>query len=79
MEEEDKANLFIFNNVSYTNTGKIQPYIYNYSELKEKYKEDVKITKLGSLELNKYIGLQMKGSGKKGSSAYHSLQFKLRK
>jgi len=78
MEEDDKANLFIFNASSYTDTNKIEPNVYNYSQLKEKYKENIKITKKGSLELNKYIGLQMKGSGKKGTSAYHSLQFKLR-
>ena len=44
INEDDKAKLFIFNNVSYTDTYKIQPNVYHYSQLKEKYRENIKIT-----------------------------------
>ena len=52
------------------------PSIYTLDDVINVYgKGDVKITKDGSLEISKYIGLQMKGSGKEKAS-YHSLQFK---
>jgi len=76
VDDDDKAEMFIFNNSYYTKTKEIKPFLFNSQEIKKKYKENVKITNLGSLELNKKIGLQMKGSSK--GASYHYLQFTLR-
>lgn len=76
LEDDYKPNLFIFNKVSYTNTQTLDPVFYTLKDITNIYgKGDVKITKDNSLEISKYIGLQMKGSGKEKAS-YHSLQFK---
>lgn len=77
LEDENKAEYFIFNDTYYTKTGEIKPKIFTWEELYNFFIPDVKITKHGSLQLNKYIGIQMKGSGK--GSSYHCIQFKLRK
>ena len=76
LEDQFKPTLFIFNKVSFTNTQTLDPIFYTLDDVINVYgKGDVKITKDGSLEISKYIGLQMKGSGKEKAS-YHSLQFK---
>ena len=74
VNDENKCELFILNEESYTNCGTIKPRLFHYDEFVNKFTGCVKITKQGGLQLNDMIGLQMKGSGK--GSAYHSLQFK---
>lgn len=55
---------------------KIKPVILTYGELIDKLNNSgsVKVTINGNIQLNDYIGIQMKGSGK--GTHYHSLQFK---
>jgi len=73
---ENRANIFIINTVSYTDTNIIKPIILNYDMLLEKIDIGIpKITKDGNLELNKYIGIQRKGSGK-NELLRQGLQFK---
>jgi len=76
LDSKNKASIFILNNGSYTNTKIINPIVLNYKMLMEKIDiGDPKITKNGNLELNKYIGIQRKGSGKTEAQR-QGLQFK---
>jgi intein/homing endonuclease len=76
-KDEHKPRLFIMNNSYYTKTNDIKLMFYTFNELIKKTSVgNVCTTKENSLELSKFIGVQMKGSGVKGSSGYHSLQFK---
>lgn len=73
--KKNKTQLFLFNNANYSKTKMIDIKLFNYQDLLQKLDDDVpSITKNGNLQLNKNIGLQMKGSG--NGDHYHNLQFK---
>lgn len=75
-ETENKAEYFLINSNSYTEYGTINFTILSYDELIKKI--DVgkpMITKNGNLQLNKYVGIQRKGSGKT-LAAKNGIQFK---
>ena len=76
--KENHADLFILNNCDYTVSKNMSLCVLTYDELITTMFGigDVKITKNGSLQLSKLVGLQMKGSGPKNSNSYHCLQFK---
>lgn len=76
LEQHNKAELFLLNTESYTDTGNINFVILNFDDLMRKINiGKPKITDDGNIQLNKYVGIQRKGSG---SSAYskNCIQFK---
>ena len=76
LEQPNQAELFLLNTESYTETGNINFVVLNFVDLLQKINVGKPmITKNGNLQLNKYIGIQRKGSGK-SLSHKNSIQFK---
>lgn len=75
LHNENKAELFLLNNDSYTETKNINFVLLDFKDFYKKLnKGKCKITKNGNLQLTDYIGIQRKGSGIGNSSSY--IQFK---
>jgi DNA (cytosine-5)-methyltransferase 1 len=76
LEQPNQAELFLLNTESYTKTGNINFCILNFDDLMQKINiGKPMITKGGNIQLNKYVGIQRKGSGKLLSHK-NSIQFK---
>lgn len=76
LEQPNQAELFLLNTESYTETGNINFRILNFDDLMQKINiGKPMITKEGNIQLNKYVGIQRKGSGK-SLSHKNSIQFK---
>ena len=76
LEKHNQAELFLLNTESYTKTENINFIILNYDDLLKKINVGKPmITEKGNLQLNKYVGIQRKGSGK-SLSHKNSIQFK---
>ena len=64
LEQPNQAEFFLFNTESYTETKNINFVILNFDDLLQKINVGkAMITKDGSLQLSKYVGIQRKGSG----------------
>ena len=75
LEQPNQAEFFLLNTESYTETKNINFVILNFDDLLQKINVGKPmITKGGSLQLNKYVGIQRKGSG--GLSQKNNIQFK---
>lgn len=74
LEQPNQAEFFLLNKESYTETKNINFSILNIDDLLQEINVGKpRITKKGSLELNKYVGIQRKGSG--GLSQKNNIQF----